>query len=443
MTRPDLPPQDAAAERVVLGAVMESAGRAAGECGDLRAGDFYWPMHGALWTLLARLAADRQPCDPVAVLAALRAEPVRGLDGPYLHTLLASVPSAAHVGYYAAIVRARSTARAVIQAGTRIVQIGYSAAEDDDLTVACESARKLIDDATIRAGRVDDEPFGVYLNEIIDALDSPPAVLPTPWLGLDEVIGGWGAGRLYAIGARPRVGKSVMLLQAAAYVARHGHPAVLFTLEMSRRELLQRLLSSVAAVPYPRVEGHCLTDDDMQRIVRAQGAMYDWPLRIIDAPLQGVSSMRQVLRQLSRRRPVEFVGLDYLQLMQSPQGGRQTRQEVVADFSRSLKLLAKELGCAVVTASQLNRNSEARADKMPSLGDMRESGAVEQDCDVVLLLHRDLDSPEPLDHERLGVAVAKNRHGAMGMVHLQFEGWFQRAVTPRFRVARHPSEEAS
>lgn len=436
-----LPPHDAAAERIVLGALMETAGRAADEGGDLRAEDFYWPQHGALFALLQRLAAERKPSDPVAVLAELRTEPVRGLDGPYLHTLQASVPTVAVVGHYAGIIRARSAARALIRAGQQVVQMGYAAADEDDLTDAADKARRTLDDALDRCGQLDDEPFGAGLSQTIDALTDPPTYIPTPWLALDQVIGGWAPGRLYAVGARPRVGKSVLVVQAAAYAAKLGHPAVVFTLEMSRQELQQRLLSSVAQVPYARIESHALTDDDMGRIVNAQATMYDWPLRIIDTPVMGVASMRQALRHLARRRPVELVVLDYLQLMQTPAGTKTNRQEVVADFSRSLKLLAKEFSCPVVMASQLNRNSEARADKMPSLGDMRESGAVEQDCDVVLLLHRDLDSAEPLDHERLGVAVAKNRHGAMGMVPLQFEGWFQRITSPRFRVARHPSED--
>lgn len=437
-----LPPQDGAAERIVLGSVMLSGGRVCDELGDLRPGDFYWPQHGALFTLLQRLAAVHHPTDPVAVLDALRKDPIRGLDAAYLHTLQASVPAVAQAGHYAGLVRARAMARAIIQAGERVTQVGYSAADAYEMTDACDHARKLIDDATTRTGQLDDEPFGAGLAETIDALTDPPAYIPTPWISLDQVIGGWAPGRMYAIGARPRVGKSVLLLQAAAYAAKLGHPAVVFTLEMSRQELHERLLSSVAQVPYPRIETHALTDDDMQRIVAAQATMYDWPLRIIDAPLQGVASMRQVLRQLSRRRPVEFVGLDYLQLMQTPTGSKVNRQEVVADFSRSLKLLSKEFHCPVVVPSQLNRNSEGRADKVPGLGDMRESGAIEQDCDVVLLLHRDLDSAEPLDHERLGVSVAKNRQGAMGAVHLRFEGWFQRATMPRFKVAGRPDYEA-
>jgi len=365
----------------------------------------------------------------VAVLAVLRAAPVRGLDGPFLHSLVASVPASLQAPHYAEIIRARATARAVIRAGQRVVQMGYAAAEERDLTDVCDQARKLLDDATTRTGDLGDEMFGAGLGRTIDALAEPADALRTPWVALDDVIGGWVPGRLYAIGARPRIGKSVLLMQAAAYAAKLGHPSVVFTLEMSRQELEQRLLSSVAQVPYPRIEMHALTDDDMQRVLRAQAMMYDWPLRIIDAPLQGVATMRQALRHLSRRRPVEFVGLDYLQLMQSPAGSKVNRQEVVADFSRSLKLLAREFDCPVVVPSQVNRNPESRADKMPSLGDLRESGAIEQDSDVVMLLHRDLDSTEPRDHERMTVAIAKNRHGAMGSVRLRFEGWYQRVVT--------------
>jgi replicative DNA helicase len=426
---PPLPPHDAAAERIVLGAVMTSAGQAADEVGDLRAPDFYWPVHGALWSLLARLLSERKPCDPVAVLAALRAEPIRGLDGPYLHTLIAAPPMSVQVGHYAEIIRARATARAVIQAGQRCVQMGYAAAEERELTDVCDQARKLIDDATVRGSEADDEPFGAGLDRTIEALAEPPDVMPTPWATLDEIMGGWAPGRMYAIGARPTLGKSVLLLQAGAYAARLGHPAVIFSLEMSRREMEQRLLADIANVPYPRIMAHALTDADMSKIVQAQAVMYDWPLRIIDTPLQGVANMRQILRQLSRRRPVEWVGLDYLQLMQSPAGSKANRQEVVADISRSLKLLAREFECPVVVPSQLNRGPESRADKMPSLGDLRESGAIEQDCDVVLLLHREPDAPDVMDQEKLTVLIAKNRFGATGNVRLRFIGWHQRAVT--------------
>lgn len=435
-----LPPQDGAAERIVLGAVMDSGGRAWDDLGDLRAGDFYWPQHAALFALLQRLIGERAPVDPVAVLVELQRNPIRGVAAPYLHTLVASVPSVLHVGHYAGIVRARASARAIIRAGQRVVQVGYSAADATEMTDAVDTARRLIDDATSRTGALDGEPLGVSLGATIDALLEAPQYVATPWIGLDEVIGGWAPGRLYAVGARPAVGKSVLGLQAAAYAARNGIPAVVFTLEMSKAELNRRLLAQVAEVPYKRIDEQTVTDDDMRKMVEAQGLMYDWPLRIIDTSQMSVPLMRQALRHLSRRRPVGLVVLDYLQLMASPAGSKAPRQEVVADFSRSLKLLAKEFDCPVICISQLNRNSEQRADKLPGLADLRESGAIEQDCDVVLLLHREHDAVEELKREKLMVSVAKNRHGATGAIQLRFEGWFQRATTQRFQVARNPAD---
>lgn len=429
-----LPPHDAAAERIVLGAVLVAGGRTLNDLGDLRAADFYWPQHGALYTLLQRMAADRDPVDPVAVFDRLRKDPIRGLDGTYLHTLQASVPTAASAGYYAGLVRSRAMARAIIQAGQRVTQIGYSAADAEEMTDAADQARRTIDAALDRAGDLDDEPFGAILSRTIDALEQPPRYVATPWLDLDRLIGGWAAGRLYAVGARPGVGKTVVALQAAAYAAQNDVPAVVFTLEMSATELHQRLLSQVAQVPYQRVEGHVLTDDDMNKIVQAQARMYEWPLRIIDNTGLSPATMRQALRHLSRRRPVGFVALDYLQLMASPTGSKAPRQEVVADFSRGLKLLAKEFDCPVVTASQLNRNPEQRADKVPGLSDLRESGAIEQDCDVVLLLHRDQHAEQEYDREKLLMSVAKNRHGSVGAVSLHFQGWFQRAVPMQRRL---------
>lgn len=419
-------PQDIAAEMQVLSAAMADP-RTLDDTGDLlRPADFYRPIHEHLWSLITRRHAAGQPVDGVAMADAITAEPTPGLDREYLHTVYSALVSSASAAYHAATVARHARARRLIETGTRISQAGYTAADDAQLDAAVEDARSSLDGTTGHDSGV--ALIGDDIEATIDSLDKPVETIQTPWDSLNQVIGGWAPGRLYVVGARPGVGKSVVGIQAANDVASAGRGVYIASLEMSRQDIHLRLLANRCNIPYQRLEQRLLEERDWGRIASATGDIFGLPLAIDDRSDLTITQIRSRARTLNRRHPLGMIVVDYLQLMEGTDH-RKPRHEIVAGFSRSLKLLAKELAVPVLALSQLNRASEQRHDKMPSLGDLRESGAVEQDSDVVILLHRDLDSEHP---DRLRMAVAKNRHGAPGGFRLDFEGHHMRIVEPRW-----------
>lgn len=423
----DTLPSDIDAEVQVLGAAIHDP-RTLDATGDvLRPADFYRPIHEHLWSLINRRHAAGEPVDPVSMLDAIAAHPTPGLDASYLTGIVTGLVTSGSAPYHAQTVARHARARRLIEAGTRIVQSGYQAATDTDLDSAVEDARATLDGAAgVEAGLT---LIGDDIEATIDALDKPVTTIPTPWEPLNHVIGGWGPGRLYVIGARPGVGKSVCGVQAAVEVAAAGGGVYFASLEMSRQDIHLRVLSQRCGIAYQRLEQRSLEKRDWQRVSAVLGDITQLPLAIDDRSDLSITQIRSRARSLARRTDLRMVVVDYLQLMESPRGQQRPRHEVVAGFSRSLKLLAKELGVPVVALSQLNRASEARTDKRPSLADLRESGSVEQDADVVLLLHRDLEGDHP---DRLAVGVAKNRHGPLGGVRLEFEGHHMRVSEPRW-----------
>lgn len=239
-------------------------------------------------------------------------------------------------------------------------------------------------------------------------------------------IGGWRPGALYVIGARPGVGKSVLGLQAAINMAAHGAVA-LSSIEMTEAEIAARLVSQEANVPVGHLIDRKVTEDDWRRISTSHARMHALPIYVDDKTGVTPLNVRAHARTVGRRRALAGIVVDYLQLMTAPRGDKRPRHEVVSDFSRQLKLMAKEMQVPVIALSQLNRGSEQRSDKRPSIADLRESGAVEQDADVVMLLHSTEERPDVLE-----VGVAKNRHGQRGAFQLTFEGAYQRAVPQRW-----------
>lgn len=420
-------PHDVDAEMQVLAAAMHDPSTLDDTADLLRPADFYRPIHEHLWSLITRRHAAGLPIDVVAMGDAISAEKAPGLTGAYLHEVFSALVSSASAGYHARTVARRARQRRLVETGTRIVQAGYEVGDEAALDRAVEAARSALD-GTSRASM---SLIGDDIEATIDALDKPVATIPTPWGPVNDVIGGWGPGRLYVVGARPGVGKSILGLQAANDVATLGRGVYLASLEMSRQDIHLRMLALRCGVPFQRLEQRTLEKRDWERVSAGLVDITALPLAIDDRSDLTVTQIRARARSLSRRAKVGLVVVDYLQLMAGD--NRRPRHELVAEFSRSLKLLAKELGIPVVALSQLNRQSEQRADKMPSLADLRESGALEQDADVVMLLHRDMDkSPDAVS-----VAVAKNRHGSTGVARLGFEGHRMRMVEPRWTPHRN------
>lgn len=426
-------PDDLDPEKACIGIAMDRP--AALLDMDLIGDDFTDPRAGALWDLIVRMDASREAVTPATVLDASRSLPVK-VDGTYIFDAYAARPLPALAAKYASIVANNAGLRRLRMAAQRINQLvdgGGSAHE------VAEIVRAEID-ATNRSAPVG-RLIGETIDDTLDSLDKPSAAIPTPWPDLNRLIRGWRPGALYVIGARPGVGKTLVGLQAALGLCDHGYVA-LSSLEMPRREIEARVIANLARVPLGRLEGTSdgvepLRESDWERIRNVDRTLRNLTLAIDDRSDITVLDIRSHARTITRRGRLAGVVVDYLQLLSNPRGDRRNRHEIVADYSRSLKILAKELDCPVIALSQLNRASEGRQDKRPILADLRESGAVEQDADVVILLH----TPEPkpgddLHNPDLDLLVAKNRHGVMGTVQLTRNGALATAEPRRWTPHR-------
>lgn len=380
------PPQDIAAEQSVLGGMLLSKDAIADVVEVLRPGDFYRPAHQAIYDCILDLYGRGEPADPITVSAELerRGELTRVGGAPYLHTLIATVPTAANAGYYARIVAEKAILRRLVEAGTRIVQYGYGADNNDggDINEVVDRAQSAIYEVTERRTSEDyvalEELLQPTMDEI-DAIASRGGVslgIPTGFTDLDEVTNGLHPGQMIIIAARPGVGKSTLGLDFARSCSiKHGMTSAIFSLEMSRTEIVMRMLSAEAKIRLADMRGGRMTDDDWTRLARRMSEISEAPLFIDDSPNLTMMEIRAKARRLKQRNDLKLVVVDYMQLMTS--GKRvESRQQEVSEFSRQLKLLAKELEVPVVAISQLNRGPEQRTDKRPMLADLRESGCL-------------------------------------------------------------------
>jgi replicative DNA helicase len=356
---------------------------------------------------------------------------------PYLHTLISAVPTAANAGFYAEIVAERATLRRLVEAGTRIVQLGYGAAagQGGDVDQVVDRAQAEIYDVTERRTSEDYVRLEQLLQGTMDEIDAISSRggrsvgVPTGFSELDQITNGLHGGQMIIVAARPAIGKSTLALDfSRACSIKHGLTSAIFSLEMSKSEITMRLLSAEAKVALNKMRSGHMDDDDWARLARRMGEVADAPLYIDDSPNLTMMEIRAKARRLKQRHDLRLVIIDYLQLMTS--GKRvESRQVEVSEFSRSLKLLAKELEVPVVALSQLNRGPEQRTDKKPMLSDLRESGSLEQDADMVILLHRE-DAYER-ESPRAGEAdliLAKHRNGPTGLVTVAFQGHYSRFV---------------
>jgi replicative DNA helicase len=429
------PPHDVAAEQSVLGAMMLSKDAIADVVETIREGDFYRPAHQSVYATVLDLYGRGEPADAVTVAAELtRTGDIGRIGGaPYLHTLVAMVPTAANAGYYARIVREQAILRRLVEAGTRIVTMGYGAPGDvDDLV---DRAQAEVYEVTERRTSEDYAPLREIMDEALSEIEAisnrggEMVGVPTGFAELDKLTNGLHPGQMVILAARPAIGKSTLGLDLArAASIKNGLASVIFSLEMSRNEIVMRLLSAEAQVPLHHMRAGTMSDADWTKLASKMGVVSDAPLFIDDSPNMTLMEIRAKCRRLKQRHDLRLVIVDYMQLMTS--GKRvESRQQEVSEFSRSLKLLAKELGVPVVAISQLNRGPEQRTDKKPMLSDLRESGSLEQDADMVILLHRE-DFYEK-ESPRAGEAdfiVAKHRNGPTQTVTVAFQGHYSRFV---------------
>jgi replicative DNA helicase len=429
------PPQDIAAEQSILGAMLLSKDAIADVVETVRESDFYRPSHQTIFATVLDLYGRGEPVDAVTVAADLsRTGDLHRIGGaPYLHTLVSMVPTAANAAYYGRIVREQAILRRLVEAGTRIVHMGYTGTGNVDDMV--DRAQAEVYDVTDRRTSEDYLPLSAIMGDALNEIEAisnhggEMVGVPTGFADLDALTNGLHGGQMVIVAARPALGKSTLGLDLCRSASiKHNLPSVIFSLEMSRNEIVMRLLSAEAQVPLHHMRSGNMSDSDWTKLASKMGTVSEAPLFIDDSPNMTLMEIRAKCRRLKQRHGLRLVVVDYLQLMTS--GKRvESRQQEVSEFSRSLKLLAKELDVPVIAISQLNRGPEQRTDKRPMLSDLRESGSLEQDADVVLLLHRE-DAYER-ESPRAGEAdfiVAKHRNGPTSTVTVAFQGHYSRFV---------------
>lgn len=427
------PPHDLLAEQSALGGMLLSKDAVADVIETVRGVDFYIPKHELVYEAILTLYSHGEPTDVITVTDQLTktGELQRAGGAEYLHTLTALVPTAANAGFYASIVAEKAILRRLVEAGTRIVQMGY--ASEGEVTDLVNNAQAEIYGVTGAEAAEDYVPLVTAIQTAVDEIeaasgrDGEMTGVPTGFADLDELTNGLHAGQLIIVAARPGLGKSTLALDfARAATITHKMPTIFFSLEMGRSEIATRLLAAESSIPMHTLRKGNMDQRDWARLANTRGEIADAPLYIDDSPNMTLVEIRAKCRRLSQRAGLKLVVIDYLQLMTSGKKV-ENRQQEVSEFSRALKLLAKELQVPVVALSQLNRNSEQRADKKPALSDLRESGSLEQDADIVILLHRETGLER--DDPRMGEAdliVAKHRNGRQDTIGVSFSGMYSR-----------------
>jgi replicative DNA helicase len=397
--------------------------------------DFYAPKHELIFNAILNLFGRGEPTDVIAVTDELNKQGnlVKAGGADYLHSLTGYVPTAANAGYYAKIVADKAILRRLIEAGTRIAQAGYeSQGEVEDLV---NQAQAEIYKVSSQSSKEDYVPLSDSLEAAIHEIEGAQkrggelTGVPTGFADLDAYTHGLHPGQLVIVAARPAVGKSTFALDLARNAAvKHNQATIFFSLEMGRAEIAMRLMSAESSIYLQSMRKGTVTDADWTRLAAVRGRINDAPLYIDDSPNMSLVEIRAKCRRLAQQVDLKLVVIDYIQLMSSGKKV-ESRQQEVSEFSRALKLLAKELGLPVVALSQLNRQAEQAKDKKPELSHLRESGSLEQDADVVVLLHR--EGIYEKDHPRAGEAdliLAKQRNGPTGTVVVAFHGQYSRFV---------------
>lgn len=378
---------------------------------ELTGADFAEPRCEAVWDAIAALRGAGKPTDPITVHANLRAD-VRGIDAAWLAELAGAAPVPELAEHYAGLVAENATHRNLLAAATRIQQ---AVRENVPAQDAAEMARGWVDDVSrtkASTGFVAD-----YLDDVIDSLEDEPEFTPTPWADLNHLIHGWMPGALYIVGARPGVGKSLFSTQAGAEIATHSYVAM-NNLEMTHGELIKRLYSQIAKIKLDHLLFNKMEPSDWDLVAKHRGAVQSLKLSIDDRTNVRFSDIKSHARTVSRRGKLGAVIVDYIGLMSAAPGDRRERRDVIGEYSRQLKILAKELHVPVIALSQLNRDAAGRP---PTLENLRESGNLEQDADVVILLHATAEDPSTLHG-----FVPKNRHGQTGDFELIRRGHYAR-----------------
>ena len=439
-----LPPQSIEAEMSILGGILLENEAINRTLEILTPDDLYRENHRKIFRAMIELNERNEPCDLITLTTILKKkgelEEVGG--GAYLATLVDYVPTAANIAFYCRIIKEKGLTRKLINAATEIVTRGY----DDQMEVAelLDNAQKAIFEISENKLRPAFFPVSSVLRETIKNIEllyekkEHVTGVPTGFIDLDEKTAGFQRGDLIIIAGRPSMGKTAFALNIAQYAALHSDqrtPVAIFSLEMSKEQLVTRLLCSESRIDASRLRTGHLVDTDWEKLARGAGKLHEAKIFIDDSPSISVLEMRAKCRRLKSEQNLGLIIVDYLQLMR---GGSnpESRQQEISEISRSLKALAKELEVPVVALSQLNRGLESRTDKRPMMSDLRESGAIEQDADLIMFVYRetvycekcknrDLNCDENHEHNA-EINIGKQRNGPIGTVNLAFLGEYTR-----------------
>jgi replicative DNA helicase len=420
------PPHSVEAEESVLGAVLLSSDAANVALEKLHPQDFYRPAHQAIFEAVSSLFDANEPIDAVTVSEALRRtemlERVGGLG--YLTRLIDAVPATSNIDHYAAIVEEHALRRKLMRVGGEVSTIATVMDEPiNEVLDRAEQSVFAVSERRIGDGLTPIDPLlapAIEMAEELNRQGSEVTGLSTGFRDLDRKLAGLHPTNLLIVAARPGMGKSTLALNIAQNVAIADEPVAIFSLEMSREEVVTRMLCSLGRIDSQKLRTGRLTEADFTKMSNAASVLYKKPIYVDDSPSLTVTEIRAKCRRMRRRPGLSLVVVDYLQLMQA--SGGENRQQEIATISRNLKHLARELNVPIIAASQLNRALEAREDKRPRLGDLRESGSIEQDADVVMFIYRnEYYYPEAQDTKGIAeVNIAKHRQGAVGRVEMTF-----------------------
>lgn len=428
-----IPPHSVESEQSILGSIILDKDAIITVAETINPSDFYKEAHKIIYESMLKLNSNNEPIDLITLIEELRKEGhldnVGGIS--YLTSLSTIVPTTSNVKYYANIVKEKSVMRQLIKASNEIINLGYDASTD--VQEILDQAEKNIFDISQEKSGDDIQPINLVLQDTFDMIErlctqkSDVTGITTGFTDLNKKINGLQRTDLILLAARPAMGKTAFSLNLVQNAALKGNASVaVFSLEMSKEQLVQRMLSAQSNVELGKIKTGSLGESDWPRIIDAMAVLSEANIFIDDTPGIKISEIRSKCRRLKIEKGLDLILIDYLQLMEG-EGKNENRQQEIAKISRSLKILAKELDCPVVALSQLSRSPELRKDHRPILSDLRESGSIEQDADIVMFLYRDEYYHDDSEKKNIGeVIIAKNRHGETGNVELVWFGQVQK-----------------
>ena len=428
------PPHNLESEQCVIGSIIVEEETLVPVAEILDREDFYIDAHKVIYDSMIELGNERKPIDMITLTNKLKEKGYLDQVGgvTYLTSITNMIPTTSNVKVYAEIVKKNSTLRKLIKASNDIISMGYEASDslDDILNVA---EKKIFDISQDRMSQ-DFKPISEVLTSVTAMIEevyskgSDITGLDTGFIDLNKKLGGFHKSDLILIAARPGMGKTAFALNLVANAAIRSKSSVaVFSLEMSKEQLVQRLLSSQSNVALNNISKGKIADDEWKKLTDAMTVLSSSHIFIDDTPGIKVSEIRSKCRKLKMEKGLDMIMIDYLQLMEAD-GRADNRQQEVSKISRSLKILAKEMNCPVIALSQLSRNTESGKDHMPKLSDLRDSGAIEQDADIVMFIYRDeyYTKMETKKKDLAEIIIAKNRHGEISNIELVWIGKIQK-----------------